>query len=364
MHTQKKALIFGITGQDGSYLTELLLSKGYRVFGVKRRSSGFNTSRIDHLLTNPDSSSNLKLFFGDLCDQISIIKAIEQSEPDEIYNLAAQSHVQVSFSMPDYTNDINATGTLRILEALRMLNTGSSTRFYQASSSELYGDVLEIPQNELTPFNPQSPYAISKLYSYWITKNYRQSYGMFASNGILFNHESPRRGETFVTRKITRGISRIACGLEQKLILGNLDSKRDWGHARDYVLAQWLILQHHCPDDFVISTGIQSSVREFVKWACRRIGIEVQFEGRAIDEKGIVTKVNNKDVKLREGSVIIEVSEKYFRPSEVNSLCGDPQKAKKDLNWSPTLTAEQLCWEMIDSDMIIAKSECNHKHQI
>ena len=357
----KKAFITGVTGQDGSYLVDLLSSKGYEVHGLIRQSTQFTPDRWGYL-RNAMISKKLEVHHGDLMDASGMRTMLETIQPDEVYNLAAQSHVGISFEQPVNTTTVTALGALNLLDAIK--RSKLNCKFYQASSSEMFGKVRETPQNETTPFYPRSPYGCAKAYAHYITQNYRESYGMFASNGILFNHESPRRGETFVTRKITRGISRIACGLEQKLILGNLDSKRDWGHARDYVLAQWLILQHHCPDDFVISTGIQSSVREFVKWACRRIGIEVQFEGRAIDEKGIVTKVNNKDVKLREGSVIIEVSEKYFRPSEVNSLCGDPQKAKKDLNWSPTLTAEQLCWEMIDSDMIIAKSECNHKHQI
>jgi GDPmannose 4,6-dehydratase len=338
----KKALITGVTGQDGAYLSEFLLTKGYEVHGVRRRSSSFNTQRIDHLYEDP-LTTKLPFFlhYGDMTDSSSLLRIMQTVQPDEIYNLAAQSHVHVSFEEPEYTANADAIGSLRVLEAMRILSLDNS-RFYQASTSELYGEVLETPQTELTPFNPQSPYAISKLYSYWITKNYRKSYGMFAANGILFNHESPVRGETFVTRKITRGLARIKLGLQDELIMGNLDSLRDWGHAKDFVEAQWLIMQHEMPDDFVISTGIQYSVREFIEKAASEIDIKIEWSGQGINEVGINSKTSRK---------IISVDKKYYRPSEVQSLLGDSSKAKKELGWSPKISFEDLVKEMISTDL-------------
>lgn len=344
----KKALITGITGQDGAYLSEFLLNKGYEVHGLRRRSSSFNTGRIDHLYSDPSlSETSLYLHYGDMTDSSSLIRILQAAQPDEIYNLAAQSHVHVSFEEPEYTANADALGTLRLLEGMRILSL-NETKFYQASTSELYGKALETPQNELTPFNPQSPYAVSKLYSYWITVNYRNSYNFFTSNGILFNHESPVRGETFVTRKITRALSRIKLGTQEKLILGNLDAKRDWGHAKDYAEAQWLILQNEIPGDFVIATGSQHSVREFINLAAAKIDLNLKWEKEGVDEVA-VDKSNNKE--------IICVDKKYYRPSEVENLLGDASKAKKELGWEPKIGFEELVSEMMEYDMKLAIAE-------
>ena len=350
---KKVALITGVTGQDGSYLAEFLLEKNYIVHGLKRRSSVFNTERIDHIYQDPNiKRRNFHLHFGDLTDTNSLLKIVIKFKPDEIYNLAAQSHVAVSFDQPVYTTEVNALGTIKFLEGLRNLNLDKKIKFYQASTSELYGDVFHSPQNELTPFNPQSPYAISKLFSYWICKNYRESYGMFICNGILFNHESKRRGETFVTRKITRAISSIAYGLENCLYLGNLDAKRDWGHARDYVEMQWLMLQANKPDDYVISTGIQTSVRKFVEKSCKHIGVQLKWIGKGKREKGIVTKVdNNKAPGIKNNQTIIRVDKRYYRPSEVNDLLGDSSKARRKLKWKPRINLDKLIAEMMRSDL-------------
>ena len=348
----KKALITGVTGQDGAYLAEFLLKKGYEVHGLRRRSSSFNTSRIDHLYSDPLApNTSLFLHHGDMTDSSSLIRILQQVKPDEIYNLAAQSHVHVSFEEPEYTANADAIGTLRLLEGMRILSL-KETKFYQASTSELFGKVLESPQNELTPFNPQSPYAISKLYSYWTVKNYRDSYGFFTSNGILFNHESPVRGETFVTRKITRALCRIKMGTQKKLYIGNLDSKRDWGHAKDFVYAQWLILQHDKPDDFVISTGQQHSVRDFINQASEFIGLKIEWSGEGLNEVAINSE---------NGDEIICVHEKYYRPSEVDSLLGDSSKAKKTLSWEPKISFNDLVEEMMEYDMNIANVEKENK---
>ncbi len=353
----KKALITGVTGQDGSYLAEFLLEKGYEVHGIKRRSSSLNTERIDHLYQNPqDSNKKLFLHYGDLSDGSNLLNIIVNVQPDEIYNLGAQSHVAVSFEIPEYTADIDALGVLRILEAIRMAGLENKTRFYQASSSELYGLVQEIPQKEVTPFYPRSPYAVAKLYAFWIVKNYREAYGMYACNGILFNHESPRRGETFVTRKITRGLSNISQGIEECLYMGNLDAKRDWGHAKDYVRMQWLMLQQDKPDDFVIATGNQYSVREFLTWTGEELGIDIEFHGSGVEEVGIIKSKKGDNFKnLNIGDTIIKVDSRYFRPSEVESLLGDASKAKKELNWKPEISARDLCSEMVKADLEIAK---------
>jgi GDPmannose 4,6-dehydratase len=355
--TKKIALITGITGQDGSYLAEFLLKKNYMVHGIKRRASSFNTKRIDHIYEDPHTKNpNFNLHYGDLTDGSNLIRIVQEIKPDEIYNLAAQSHVAVSFDSPEYTADVNALGTLRLLESIRILGFEKKTRFYQASSSELYGLVREVPQSEATAFYPRSPYAAAKLYAYWITVNYREAYGIFACNGILFNHESPRRGETFVTRKITRGLCNIAMGLEKCIYLGNLNSRRDWGHAKDYVEMQWLMLQQKEPKDYVISTGLQYSVREFIHIACEKLGITINFEGTGINEIGIVSKIkSNSDMQMKVGDVIIRVDSRYFRPSEVDSLLGDSSKAKKELDWEPTINIKELCSEMIESDLEIAK---------
>ena len=349
----KKALITGITGQDGSYLAELLLEKNYEVHGIKRRSSSFNTQRIDHIYQDPHLESiNFHLHYGDLTDSSNITRLISEINPDEIYNLGAQSHVAVSFDSPEYTADVSGIGALRILEAIRFLKLETKTKFYQASSSELYGLVQETPQSEATPFYPRSPYGVAKLFAYWITVNYREAYGIYACNGILFNHESPRRGETFVSRKITRALCNIANGLENVLYLGNLDAKRDWGHAKDYVEMQWLMLQQKEPLDFVIATGIQHSVRDFLVIACKNLGIEIQFEGKGLNEVGIVKSIDNKlNLKLKKGSVIIKIDPVYFRPTEVESLLGDSSRAKDLLNWSPKVNFEELVKEMIDADL-------------
>lgn len=357
INNMKKALITGITGQDGSYLAELLLEKGYQVHGIKRRASSFNTQRIDHIYQDPHvEHQNLILHYGDLTDSSNLIRIIQEIQPDEVYNLGAQSHVAVSFESPEYTADVDAMGTLRLLEAIRLLGLEKKTRFYQASTSELYGLVQESPQSETTPFYPRSPYAVAKLYAYWMTINYREAYGMYACNGILFNHESPRRGETFVTRKITRGLANISQGLEQCLYLGNMDALRDWGHAKDYVKMQWLMLQQDKPDDYVIATGKQYSVREFVKWSATALGISMVFEGEGVAEKGIVTQVST-DLALavKVGDVIIQVDPRYFRPTEVETLLGDPSKAKTQLGWEPEITAQQMCQEMVAYDLSIAK---------
>lgn len=355
--TKKKALITGITGQDGSYLSEFLLDKGYEVHGIKRRSSSFNTDRIDHLYQDPHVvDRNLFLHYGDLTDSSNLIRILKEVEPDEVYNLAAQSHVAVSFESPEYTANVDALGTLRLLEAIRFLGLDKKTRFYQASSSELYGLVKETPQNETTEFHPRSPYAVAKLYAYWITINYRESYGIYACNGILFNHESPRRGETFVTRKITRGLANIAQGLDSCLFLGNLDSLRDWGHAKDYVEMQWLMLQQEQPEDFVIATGVQCSVREFVKMAALELGIDLQFTGEGLGERGVVASVYGSDAPcVKPGDEIVRVDPRYFRPAEVDALLGDASKAKKKLGWRPKMSVEDLISEMVAYDLDQAK---------
>ena len=353
----KVALITGITGQDGSYLAEFLIQKGYIVHGIKRRSSSLNTERIDHLYQDPHvNHRNFILHYGDLTDASNLIRIVQQVQPDEIYNLAAQSHVAVSFESPEYTADVDAVGTLRLLEAIRILGLEKKTRFYQASSSELYGLVQEIPQKESTPFYPRSPYAVAKLYAYWITVNYRESYGMYACNGILFNHESKRRGETFVTRKITRGLANIAQGLEMCLHLGNLDALRDWGHARDYVRMQWLMLQQDKPEDFVIATGIQYSVRDFIQKAAKQMGIILQFEGKGENETAFVMAVEGDQAPaLKKGDIIVRIDPKYFRPAEVETLLGDPSKAKERLGWIPEINLEQMIAEMVNHDLSQAK---------
>ena len=357
MNTQKVALITGITGQDGSYLAEFLLSKGYLVHGIKRRASLFNTDRIDHIYQDPHiDHRNLVLHYGDLTDSSNLIRIIQQTQPDEIYNLGAQSHVAVSFESPEYTADVDAIGTLRILEAIRILGLEKKTRFYQASTSELYGLVQEIPQKETTPFYPRSPYAVAKLYAYWITINYREAYGIYACNGILFNHESSRRGETFVTRKITRGLANIAQGIETCLYMGNMDALRDWGHAKDYVRMQWMMLQQDVPDDFVIATGVQYSVREFIHKSAKQLGISLQFEAQGVSEIARVVQIDGDQapgVKL--GDVIVRVDPRYFRPTEVETLLGDPLKAKEKLGWIPEITLDEMISEMVAFDLEKAK---------
>ena len=349
----KKALITGITGQDGSYLAEFLLKKGYEVHGIKRRSSTFNTSRIDHIYQDPHyDNQNFFLHYGDLTDASNLVRILSEIKPDEVYNLGAQSHVAVSFESPEYTADVDALGVLRLLEAIRFLGMEKSCRFYQASTSELYGLVQETPQTEITPFYPRSPYAVAKLYAYWITVNYRESYGIYACNGILFNHESKRRGETFVTRKITRQLSRIVCGFESCLYLGNLDALRDWGHAKDYVEMQWLMLQQEKPVDYVIATGQQVSVRDFINIACEFLGITLKWEGSGIHEKGIIQDIStNHNEHIKKGDVLIQVDERYFRPAEVETLLGDPSKAKKDLGWAPKIKLKDMIKEMIEHDL-------------
>lgn len=353
----KKALITGITGQDGSYLAELLLEKGYEVHGIKRRSSQFNTQRIDHLYQDPHiENARFKLHYGDLTDSSNLTRIMQEVQPDEVYNLGAQSHVAVSFESPEYTADVDAMGTLRLLEAIRFLGLEKKTRFYQASTSELYGLVKETPQTEQTPFHPRSPYGVAKLYAYWITVNYREAYGIYACNGILFNHESPRRGETFVTRKITRGLANIAQGIEKCLYLGNLDAKRDWGHAKDYVKMQWLMLQQEQPEDFVIATGLQYSVREFVMLAAEKIGIQLKFEGAGEEEKGIVIAITGENSPaLQVGDIIIAIDKNYFRPAEVATLLGDATKAKHKLGWTPKISFCELINEMINIDLTEAR---------
>ncbi|SFG92130.1 GDP-mannose 4,6-dehydratase [Neptunomonas qingdaonensis] len=353
----KVALITGVTGQDGSYLAEFLLEKGYEVHGIKRRASSFNTQRVDHIYQDPHNENvNFHLHYGDLSDTSNLTRIIQQVQPDEIYNLGAQSHVAVSFESPEYTADVDAIGTLRLLEAIRFLGLEKKTRFYQASTSELFGEVQETPQRETTPFYPRSPYAAAKMYAYWITVNYRESYDMYACNGILFNHESPRRGETFVTRKITRAISNIAQGLEKCLYLGNMDALRDWGHAKDYVRMQWMMLQQDKPEDFVIATGKQISVREFVRMSAQEAGIELVFEGKGLEEVAVVKSVSGDDAPfVKAGDVIVRVDPKYFRPAEVETLLGDPTKAKEKLGWTPEITVEEMCAEMVQNDLTNAK---------
>jgi GDPmannose 4,6-dehydratase len=353
----KRALITGITGQDGSYLAEFLLEKGYEVHGIKRRSSSLNTQRIDHLYQDPHHPDpKLILHYGDLTDSSNLTRVISQVQPDEVYNLGAQSHVAVSFESPEYTADVDANGTLRLLEAIRFLGLEKKTRFYQASTSELYGLVQEIPQTEMTPFHPRSPYAVAKMYAYWITVNYREAYGMYACNGILFNHESPRRGETFVTRKITRGMANIAQGLEQCLFMGNIDALRDWGHAKDYVRMQWMMLQQELPDDFVIATGVQYSVRQFISWSAAELGITLRFEGEGLEERAIVDSVVGDDAPaVKVGDVVVRIDPQYFRPAEVETLLGSPAKAKDKLGWVPQITTQEMCAEMVANDLKVAR---------
>jgi len=348
----KKALITGVTGQDGSYLSELLLSKGYEVHGIKRRSSSFNTSRIDHLYQDPhEKDVNYILHYGDLSDSTNVIRIIQEVQPDEIYNLGAMSHVKVSFDAPEYTANADGIGTLRMLEAIRILGLANKTRFYQASTSELYGLVQEIPQRETTPFYPRSPYGVAKLYGYWITVNYREAYNMFACNGILFNHESPRRGETFVTRKITRAVAKIGLGLCEKLYMGNLDAQRDWGHAKDYVEAMWRMLQQDVAEDFVIATGITTTVRDFIKMAFGELGIEIAFRGKGVDERGFIASCSHPDYQLEIGKEVVCVDPEYFRPTEVELLIGDPTKAKAKLGWEPRYALSDLVREMVEADV-------------
>ena len=366
----KVALITGVTGQDGSYLAEFLLEKGYTVHGIKRRASSFNTQRVDHIYQDPHvDNARFKLHYGDLSDSSNLTRIIQETQPDEIYNLGAQSHVAVSFESPEYTADVDAMGTLRILEAIRILGLEKKTRFYQASTSELYGQVQEIPQKETTPFYPRSPYAVAKLYAYWITVNYREAYGMYACNGILFNHESPRRGETFVTRKITRGLANISLGLEDCLYMGNIDALRDWGHAKDYVRMQWMMLQQDQPDDFVIATGVQYSVRQFIEWTAAELGMQLRWEGEGVNEVAYATVMPGSSNSVIPGSSnsvipgstrdpsrpIVRIDPRYFRPTEVETLLGDPTKAKQKLGWTPEITAQQMCAEMVAADLAQAK---------
>jgi len=358
LELKKVALITGVTGQDGAYLAELLLNKGYEVHGIKRRSSLFNTDRIDHLYQDPhETDRRFILHHGDLTDSTSLIRIIQLVQPDEIYNLAAQSHVAVSFEEPEYTANADGIGALRLLEAIRILKLEKKTRFYQASTSELYGLVQETPQKETTPFYPRSPYAVAKMYAYWITVNYREAYGIYACNGILFNHESPVRGETFVTRKITRAIARIALGLQDCLYLGNMSALRDWGHAKDYVEMQWLMLQQEKPEDFVIATGVQYSVRQFVQFAAEELGIKIRFEGEGEQEVGIVEAVTNPDVKAKVGDIVVKVDPRYFRPTEVETLLGDPTKAREKLGWTPQTSLQELVREMVQADYTSAKRD-------
>ena len=353
----KKALITGVTGQDGSYLAEFLLEKNYEVHGIKRRASSFNTERIDHIFQDPHAdNANFQLHYGDLTDSSNLTRIISDIQPDEIYNLGAQSHVAVSFETPEYTANVDAMGTLRLLEAIRFLGLDKQTKFYQASTSELYGLVQDIPQNEETPFHPRSPYAVAKMYAYWITVNYREAYGMYACNGILFNHESKRRGETFVTRKITRGIANVALGLEKCIYMGNLDALRDWGHAKDYVRMQWMMLQQQEAEDFVIATGKQFSVRDFITWSAEELGIKLEFSGRGVDEIGTVVSVDKTQApSINIGDVIIRVDPRYFRPAEVETLLGDPSKAREKLGWVPKISAREMCAEMVANDLLEAK---------
>jgi GDPmannose 4,6-dehydratase len=365
----KKALITGVTGQDGSYLAEFLLEKGYEVHGIKRRASSFNTQRVDHIFQDPHvENARFKLHYGDLTDSSNLTRILKEVEPDEVYNLGAQSHVAVSFESPEYTADVDAIGTLRLLEAIRFLGLEKKTKFYQASTSELFGLVQEIPQKETTPFYPRSPYAVAKMYAYWITVNYRESYGMYACNGVLFNHESPRRGETFVTRKITRGLANIAQGLEECLYMGNMDALRDWGHAKDYVRMQWMMLQQGQPEDFVIATGVQYSVRQFIDWSARELGITLRFEGEGESEIAVVEKIEGDNAPaLMPGGVIVRVDPRYFRPAEVQTLLGDPSNAKEKLGWTPEITVQEMCSEMVAEDLKIAKRHAllkKHGHDV
>jgi GDPmannose 4,6-dehydratase len=365
----KVALITGVTGQDGSYLAEFLLEKGYIVHGIKRRASLFNTQRVDHIYQDPHiEHANFKLHYGDLSDTSNLIRIVQETQPDEIYNLGAQSHVAVSFESPEYTADVDGIGTLRLLEAIRILGLEKKTRFYQASTSELYGLVQEIPQKETTPFYPRSPYAVAKMYAYWIVVNYREAYGMYACNGILFNHESPRRGETFVTRKITRGLANIAQGLEKCLYMGNMDALRDWGHAKDYVRMQWMMLQQDVADDFVIATGVQYSVRQFVQWSAQELGIILAFTGEGVNEIATVVAIDGGNAPgLKVGDVIVKIDPRYFRPTEVETLLGDPSKAKAKLGWTPEITAQQMCAEMVAADLEEAKKHAllkTHGYQL
>jgi GDPmannose 4,6-dehydratase len=357
MNKQKVALITGITGQDGSYLAEFLLEKGYIVHGIKRRASLFNTDRVDHIYQDPHiNHRHFILHYGDLSDSSNLTRIVQETQPDEIYNLGAQSHVAVSFEAPEYTADVDGMGTLRILEAIRILGLEKKTRFYQASTSELYGLVQEIPQKETTPFYPRSPYAVAKLYAYWITVNYREAYGIYACNGILFNHESPRRGETFVTRKITRGLANIAQGIETCLYMGNMDALRDWGHAKDYVRMQWMMLQQDSPEDFVIATGVQYSVREFILKSATQLGVTLEFKGEGVDEKAVVVHINGNNAPgIKVGDVIVQIDPRYFRPTEVETLLGDPSKAKQKLGWVPEITLDQMIEEMVAYDLEQAK---------
>ncbi len=357
MNSRKIALITGITGQDGSYLAEFLLSKGYVVHGIKRRTSLFNTDRIDHIYQDPHvDHRNLVLHYGDLTDTSNLVRIIQEIQPDEIYNLGAQSHVAVSFESPEYTADVDAIGTLRLLEAIRILGLEKKARFYQASTSELYGLVQEIPQKETTPFYPRSPYAVAKMYAYWIVVNYREAYGIYACNGILFNHESPRRGETFVTRKVTRGLANIAQGLDTCLYMGNMDALRDWGHAKDYVRMQWMMLQQEVPEDFVIATGVQYSVRDFITKSAKRLGISIRFEGEGVNERGVVSAIEGTQAPaLKVGDVVVKIDPRYFRPTEVETLLGDPTKAKEKLGWVPEVTLDEMIEEMVDYDLDQAK---------
>ena len=350
---KKKALITGVTGQDGSYLAEFLLGKGYEVHGIKRRASSLNTQRIDHIYQDPHvDNTDFILHYGDLTDSSNLTRILQEVQPDEVYNLGAQSHVAVSFESPEYTVDVDGMGTLRLLEAIRFLGLEKKTRFYQASTSELYGLVQESPQKETTPFYPRSPYAVAKLYAYWITVNYREAYGMYACNGILFNHESPRRGETFVTRKITRGLANISQGLEACLYMGNIDALRDWGHAKDYVRMQWMMLQQDQPEDFVIATGVQYSVRQFIEWSAQELGVTIEFEGQGVEEKGIVAAIEgDKAPSLKVGDLIVQIDPRYFRPTEVETLLGDPTKAKQRLGWTPEITVQEMCAEMVTEDL-------------
>ena len=353
----KRALITGITGQDGSYLAELLLDKGYEVHGIKRRASLFNTQRVDHIYKDPHvDNARFKLHYGDLTDSSNLTRLLRDIEPDEVYNLGAQSHVAVSFEAPEYTADVDAIGTLRLLEAIRFLGLERKTRFYQASTSELYGLVQETPQRETTPFYPRSPYSVATLYAYWITVNYREAYGMYACNGILFNHESPRRGETFVTRKVTRGLANIALGLEKCLYMGNINSLRDWGHAKDYVRMQWMMLQQDQPDDFVIATGQQYTVREFITWTAAELGLSIEFSGTGTEEIASVTAVHSdRAPAVKVGDIVMRIDARYFRPTEVDTLLGDPTKAKEKLGWTPEITAQEMCAEMLEADLVATR---------
>jgi GDPmannose 4,6-dehydratase len=368
-HILKKALITGVTGQDGSYLAEFLLDKGYEVHGIKRRASTFNTQRVDHIYQDPHvENARFKLHYGDLADSSNLTRILQEVQPDEVYNLGAQSHVAVSFEAPEYTADVDGMGTLRLLEAIRFLGMEKRTRFYQASTSELYGLVQETPQKETTPFYPRSPYAVAKLYAYWITVNYREAYGMYACNGILFNHESPRRGETFVTRKITRGLANIAQGLDKCLFMGNMDALRDWGHAKDYVRMQWMMLQQDQPEDFVIATGVQYSVRQFIEWSAAELGITLEFQGKGVDEKGVVSAVTgDKAPAVRVGDVLVSIDPRYFRPAEVETLLVDPTKAKTKLGWVPEITVQEMCAEMVAADLKAAQQHAflkAHGHDV